>query len=418
MKTVPLRGAVAATLACALHAAPASAQELTLYSWREQEIPLWERISEQNLIDGVSVNFVRVPPDDYDTKLRIDLQNGGPDLFQGRAGAAWLAPFIDAGTIEPLGDDVDLGDIAPAALAAARGADGDLYGVPFAIQMQSIVFNAGVLEANGIEAPTSMDELAAAAEALDEAGVTPFAFGGRSGWWLNQVVGEVVSAGLLPAETAAALIDGEACFTDPEYVATLEAVRSWNERGWLGANPMADDYGAMRTNVALGDAAMMIDGAWSAGPASPMYEIDPELELGFMPVPGDVGAVYVFGDGSYLANAQSELSEAAAKVLAFTTTSEFAELFVELVGELPAHGGDYAIEDPGLAEVARLAAESGYGQTPFFAYALNAGEPSFGQLVADGYQALLAGDASAEDVAGTIQDGLNSWDYVGKANCS
>ena len=417
-RTALARLTASAVAVSGLWAGVAAAEEVTLYSWREQEIPLWEHISENALIDGVTVNFVRVPGDDYDTKLRIDLQSDGPDLFQGRAGAAWLAPFIDAGVIEPLGDDVGLERISPAAMAAARGADGQTYGVPFAIQMQSILFNEGVLAANGIEPPTSMDELAAAAGTLAEAGVTPFAFGGRSGWWLNQVVGETMTAGMVGDETAAKLIEGEACFTDDEYVATLATVKDWNERGWLGANPMADDYGAMRTAVALGEAAMMIDGIWSVGPASPVYEIDPELRLGFAPVPGDVGKVYVFGDGSYLANAKSSRAAAVEKVLAFTTTAEFAELFARHVGELPAFGGDYAIEEPRLAEVAAMIRDDGYASTPFFAYALNAGEPSFGQLVADGYQALLAGDASAEAVAQGIQDGLNSWDYVGKDRCS
>ena len=30
---------------------------------------------------------------------------------------------------------------------------------------------------------------------------------------------------------------------------------------------------------------MMIDGVWSTGPASPMYEIDPDLKMGFFAGP-------------------------------------------------------------------------------------------------------------------------------------
>lgn len=394
------------------------AEEISLYSWREQEIPLWEHISSENLIDGVTIKYVRIPGDNYDTKLRIDLQSGGPDLFQGRAGAAWLETFISADVIKPLGEGIDVASMAPAALLAAQGADGKTYGVPFAIQMQSIIYNKAVMEQNNITPPTSLDELAAAAKSLKDAGITPFSFGARSGWWLNQVVGEVMTAGMLTDETAAKLINGEACFTDDEYVSTLAQVSAWSEQGLLNENPMADDYGAMRTSVALGEAAMMIDGAWSSGPASPMFEIDPELELGFMPLPGANSKVYAFGDGSYLANSKSEKQDAINKVLAFTTTTEFAELFAQHVGELPAYGGDYSIADARLAEVAAMIKDNGYTQTPFFAYSLNSNEPSFGQLVADGYQELLSGDATPEEIAKKIQDGLNSWNYVGKENCS
>ena len=415
MNSTTIKGLLLATTVLGF-AQTASADEVTIYSWREQEIPLWQHISDNNLIDGVTINFVRTAADDYDTKLRIDLQNGGPDIFQGRAGAAWLASFIDAGVIAPL-SGVDLSGIAPAAMTAAQGADGQIYGVPFAIQMESIIYNKGVLAANGIAEPSNLGELAAAADKLVAAGVTPMSFGARSGWWLNQVVGEVMTAGMIDDATAQGLIEGSVCFTDPAFVATLETVKGWQDAGYMNPSPMADDYGAMRTAVALGEAAMMIDGVWSSGPASPMYEIDPDLELGFMPVPGDNGKVYAFGDGSYLANAASENAEATAAVMAFTASKEFAELFASLVGELPAYGGEYTVEDPRLAMVANMIATNSAAPTPFFAYALNAGEPSYGQLVADGYQALLSGQSSAAEVAATIQAGLNSWDYVGAANC-
>lgn len=399
-------------------AAPVLSEELKLYSWREQEAPLWQHISDKGLIDGVTIEFVRIAGDDYDTKLRIDLQSGGPDIFQGRAGAAWLASFVDSGTVKPLSSSINLDNIAPAALAAGQSADGTQYGVPFAIQMESIIYNKGVFAQNGIAEPDSLEALDAAAKTLVDAGITPFNFGARSGWWLNQVVGETMTAGMVSDDTAAKLISGEACFTDAEFVSTLATVKAWQDAGYLNDAPLADDYGAMRTAVALGEAAMMIDGVWSSGPASPMYEIDPSLELGFMPVPGPNGKVYAFGDGSYLANAASEHAASIDKVLAFTTTREFAELFAELVGELPAYGKEYTVNDDRLATVASMIAENSMAVTPFFANSLNAGQPSYGQLVSEGYQALLLGEISPEDLARKIQDGLNSWGYVGAANCS
>lgn len=394
----------------------AYAETVKLYTWREQEVPLWNYISENDVLGpDIDVEAVLVQSDNYDTKLRTDIQSNAPDLFQARAGAAWLASFIDAGIIKP--STVDLSNINPAALDSGRGADGEVYGVPFAIQMQSVIYNKAVFEANGITPPTTTEEFDAAAQKLADAGITPVVFGGRSGWWLNQVVGEVMTAGLVSDDTAAKLISGEACFTDPEFVATLQTVKDWQDKGWLNSSAMADDYAAMRTSLALGEAGMMIDGAWSTGPTSPMYEIDPDLEMGFFALPGDNGKVYAFGDGTYQVNANSAKAEIAQQVLEFTATPEFAELFVAQVGELPAYGADYAVEDPQLAEVAELIASDSSTQTPFFAYALNSGEPSYGTLVADGYQSLLSGSTTPEDLAKKIQDGLNSWNYAGAENC-
>jgi raffinose/stachyose/melibiose transport system substrate-binding protein len=394
----------------------AYAETVKLYTWREQELPLWTYISENDILGAdIDVEAVLVQSDNYDSKLRADIQSNAPDLFQARAGAAWLSSFIDAGIIKPVTSD--LSGIAPAALDAGRGADGEVYGVPFAIQLQSVIYNKAVFEANGLAVPTTMDEFNAAAETLKAAGITPVVFGGRSGWWLNQVVGEVMTAGLVSDETAARLISGEACFTDAEFVSTLETVKAWQDNGWLNSSAMADDYGAMRTALALGEAGMMIDGGWSTGPTSPMYEIDPALEMGFFAVPGPNGKVYAFGDGTYQVNANSAKAEIAQKVLDFTATKAFAELFVAQVGELPAYGSDYVIEDARLKEIADLIASDASSQTPFFAYALNSGEPSYGTLVADGYQSLLSGSITPADLAKKIQDGLNSWNYAGAANC-
>ncbi len=393
----------------------ATAETLKLYTWREQEIPLWEYISENDLIGDVDVEVVWIQGENYDSKLRIDLGNNVPDMFQGRAGAAWMKPYIDAGTIEPLALDSSV--FAQSSLPAATGYDGKVYGVPFAIQMQSVVYNKAVFEDQGIEVPTSLDDLESTMAALSDAGITPMAFGAAAGWWLNQVVGEVVTAGLVGDEVAAGLINGSACFTDSEFVAALETIQSWNEAGYLGATPLADDYGAMRTAVALGEAAMMIDGAWSTGPASPMYEINPDLEMGFFAIPGDSGKVYSFGDGSYHINVKSEKRAAANSVLAFTASQEFAELFTELVGEIPAFGEDYTVEDARLNEIVSHITGNSLSVTPFFASELNASNPSYGELSAAGYQELIAGDIDAAGLAAKIQDGLNSWGYVGAENC-
>jgi len=402
-------------LSVALMTSTAFGGEVTLYTWRQQEAPLWDKINADKLLGDTTIKVVQINSDDYDAKLRIALQSPGVDLFQGRAGAAWLASFIDAGLLKPTTTNLDT--MAPGTLDAARGPDGQLYGVPFAVQMESFLYNTKVFADNGIEVPKTMDELKAANEKLKAAGITPINFGARSGWWLNQVVGEALTAGLVSDEVAAKLITGEACFTGPEFVSTLQTVKDWQDAGYLNSSAMADDYGAMRTSVAMGESAMMIDGIWSTGPTSPMYEIDPELKLGFFPVPGPNGKVYAFGDGTYLVNATSANAAEAQKVLDFTATKEFAELFVALVGELPAFGGEYAVENPLLKDVAAAVATNSAAPTPFFAYALNKGEPSYGTLVAEGYQALLSGQTTPADLAKKIQDGLNSWGYVGAANC-
>jgi raffinose/stachyose/melibiose transport system substrate-binding protein len=404
-------------LAAALMTSSAFAATVTLYTWRPQEVPLWQYINDNDVLGAdIDVNVVQVQSDNYDVKLRADLQAGeGIDLFQARAGAAWLAPLIEGGVIKP--STTDLSGMAPASIEAGRGADGNVYGVPFAVQMQSVIYNTKVFEDNGIAVPTTPEEFAAAADKFKAAGITPISLSAKATWWNNQVLGETLTAGLVPDELAQKLVSGEACFTDPAFVATLQTAKDWQDKGWLNASPVADDYDVMRTSVALGESAMMVDGAWSSGPASPMYQVDPELKLGFFAIPGENGKVYAFADGTYQVNANSANLETAQKVLDFTATKEFAELFVQYVGELPAYGGEYTVEDPRLQEIANLIATDSAAATPYFAYSLNSGEPSYGTLIASGYQELFSGSITPADLAKKIQDGLNSWNYAGAANC-
>jgi raffinose/stachyose/melibiose transport system substrate-binding protein len=406
----------AGVLGAALMTTTALAGEVTLYTWRIQEQPLWDALNASGVLGDTTVKVNVITSDDYDAKIRIALQSPGVDLFQGRAGAAWLSSFVDAGIVKPT--TTDLSGIAPGTLDAARGADGKLYGVPFAVQMEGFLYNTKVLADNGIDIPKTAADLDAAAAKLKGAGITPINFGGRSGWWLNQVVGEAMTAGLVSDDLAAKLISGEACFTDPEYVSTLQAVADWKAKGYVNDSAMADDYGAMRTSVAMGESAMMLDGGWSMGPSSPMYQINPDLKLGFFPVPGPNGKVYAFGDGTYLVNANSANAAEAQKVLDFTATKEFAELFVKNVGELPAFGGAYTVEDPLLKSVADAVATNASSQTPFFAYALNSGQPSYGSLEQAAYEKVLGGTGTAAEAAKDIQAGLNSWNYAGATKCA
>ncbi len=406
-----------ATAAASLATATTAMANTTVEFWtfRPQEEALWNRVNQENLIPGVTVNFNRISNDDYEARLRIALQRGGPDIFSGKVGAQWLAQFIAADAIvsmEELG--VDLSNILPGALAGGQAADGQFYGVPFAVQLQSIIYNTDAFESLGLAHPTNIDEFEALLRAADAAGMEGLAVAGQAGWYLNQVFNEVIMAGLVADADQQAFVDGTKCFTDPVFVSALERVASWGP--YMSANPTATNYDPMRTAVASGDALMMIDGAWSTGPASPMYEINPDFYPGFMAVPGVNGKVVAHPDGAYLANARSEKLDAVRQVLEFTTTETFGQLFLEEVTEPTAVQGEFVVEND-ITNAVMAALANAASIEPFIQPALNADTPNYGELIAQQMQRLLAGNATAAEAAAAVQAGLNSWGYVGAANC-
>lgn len=409
---------VAATAAATLATSGMALADMTLelYTWRIQDQDLFEYINDNNLIPGVTIKANVYPgADEHETKLRIDFQTNRPDLYHAKAGTAWIQTWIDAGVAAPVADlDIDLSDFSDAALFGATAADGNVYGVPFVMQMQSILYNKAVVS----EEPENLAELEALFEELKGQGITPLHVDGRDGWYLNQVLHEAVLAGMTSDDWAQKVVTGDACFTDDVYVDAWERFKSWQDKGYMNPTPLADDYGAMRTGVALGTSAMMIDGIWSATPASPMFEIDPSLELGYMAVPGENNKVYGFMDGYITYNPNSDKQEAIKKVLEFYTTQEFSQLFAEQVEAIPASSHSINVDNARVNTAASLIGTDALPALPFFTPALNSGEPTYQQLTAAGLQELLGGKTTARDMAEKIQKTLNSQGYIGAENCA
>lgn len=395
-------------------AVTAETTQLSFWTFRGQEKPLWDYINSKELIPGVSVEVSQVDPENYESKLRSAMQQKkGPDFFTSKAGANWLNPFLESNILIDMDQlNVDISNMHGE--TAVTGADGKFYAVPGSIQLQSIIYNEASLEELDMPVPTSLPMLKKLMQAAKKDGIVGLSIAGKDGWYLNQIMNEVVMAGLVNDKIQKGLIDGNKCFTDPEVVAAFDKVIAWKE--FYNANPIADNYGAMRTAVASGKAVAMIDGAWSTGPTSPMYEINKDFVPVFAPIPGANSKVVAHADGGYAANSQSSERKAIQKVLQFMTTQTFAELFAQHVGEVPAYAGDFKISDKRVRNIAAILKKAA-SYEPFQAYSLNKEKPTYGSLSAEAYQKMLSGDLNAQGAAEFIQKGLNSWNYVGANNC-
>ena len=402
-----------------LPVASSATTELTFWSWRLQEQTLWERVNAEGLLGGdLKVNFQVLRADDYDSLLLKALQEqdeDAPDIFHGRPGANWLDSFVEAKVLEPLPPMVGVDLVFPAAMSAVSDSFGQVYGIPFAVQLQSVIYNKRVFTELGVQVPKSLDELEQIMERADAAGLVGMAVGARSGWWNNQVLNEVLMAGMVSDDYQRGLVEGTSCFTEPAFVDVLTRFKSWQR--YFNPAPAATDYTAMRAMVATGEAAMMIDGAWSTSAASPMFDVNPDVELGFFAIPGTNARAVAHPDGGYLINANSPHREAAYSVMQLVTTQEFAEIFAEEVGEFPAIQGLSELPDDRMRAIA-LTLFNTAAVEPFVSYALNSGEPGYPELVASGYQQLLYGNTSPQELARAIQAGLNSWNYVGSERCA
>ncbi len=155
-------------------------------------------------------------------------------------------------------------DVLPASIAGHMKCDGTWCAAPVNVHRVDWIWaNADVLEANGIEMPTTWDEFNAAAEKLQAAGVIPLAHGGQA--WQDATVFEAVALGILgPDGFRKAFVDLDMdTLKSDEMKAVFDQMRIM--RGFVDPNFSGRDWNLATAMVMNGEAAFQIMGDWAKG---------------------------------------------------------------------------------------------------------------------------------------------------------
>ncbi|UXN70681.1 extracellular solute-binding protein [Devosia neptuniae] len=399
---------ITAGLGALLIALPAMAQDLTFWSWRQEDRAQYEQFIDtfEAANPGITVTFETFEAANYNTILSTALAGGtGPDLMMVRAYGG-MENVASAGYLEPLSTETipALADFADTALAAeTMRSDQKLYAVPFASQTQLVVYNKGIFDANGITEPQTWDELLAAAKKLKDAGIMPFANGTATAWQNETIVFDLTSS-IMGKGFYDDLMAGKADFTDARFVEALTALKDITQYfpdGFIGL-----DYPSAQQLFSSGMAAMFAGGSYELATFATQ---NPDLELGVFAAPGktaeDEKLVGLYYDGGYAANANGANKEAALKFLNFVASQEFGQAFANSLNNISTIPG-VTFDNPLLAEVAELNKSSiPYLMLVHFRY----GEPSGSVLLQQEVQKLLADQTTPEAAGKAITDGLAAW---------
>jgi raffinose/stachyose/melibiose transport system substrate-binding protein len=181
------------------------------------------------------------------------------------------------------------------------------------------------------------------------------------------------------------------------------------QEGFLAA--VWDGAGGQAATIATEDAAFHLMGQWAPGTQNANSPDGEGLgeNLGWFPFPsvdGGAGAATdAFGGGNGFAVGKDAPPEAV-EFLHYITSLDVANRWGETnSGILPVTvGSESSISDPYLQEVLQARADAEYVQL----YLDQAYDPELGAVINDAVQTLFAGQASPEDVAGTIADAASS----------
>ena len=383
-----------------------SAQTLSMWSWRTEDVDAYNEILAAYTAENpdLAVNFEAFLNTEYNTLVSTSLQAGDAgDVVQTRSYGG-VKSWIDGGYLVPLDGRESLANYDASVLDAVRSQDGQVYGVPFAIQTLQMFYNKAIFAELGLSEPTTWDEFVALNDALLEAGYIPMATTAKDAWMLP-ILHSVVGAGSYGGDAfVEGVLSGEATFEDPAFVESIQAVKDL--QAYFPPDVTAVSYTDSQTLFTTEMAAMFPGGSWEG---AYFTEQNPDLELGVFAVPAkgtDAQLSSWFVDGAWAVSTSTEDEPAALAFVDWLGSPAFGQPFTDRLAQISPIKG-VTPTDPLLQEIVALYDEAA---TPYLLLVhFRYGTPSGTDVIGEDMQKLFLDDMSAEEVAADLQSQLSSW---------
>ncbi|RKP55123.1 extracellular solute-binding protein [Cohnella endophytica] len=222
------------------------------------------------------------------TKLPAEMAAGNPpkifDMFGGNADALKYAKAGRLLDLTPILDELGIKDKFLNVFSQFT-LDGKIYGLPIGGNMEGVFYNTEIFSANGLNAPTTWDDLIKAADSLKAKGITPFATGSQAGWVPNMLVNTLIGRNVA-ANYPNGLTDGTLKWNSPEFVAAYATYGDWVKKGYFTKGELGKTYDDMLNEFAAGKAAMIFDGSWrSSAFKAGAVAANLEGKVGFIALP-------------------------------------------------------------------------------------------------------------------------------------
>lgn len=403
-------------LALALSAAGAQAQgvTLTIESWRNDDLTIWQDViipAFNAHYPDIEVIFAPVGnPAEYNAALNARLEGGtAGDLITCRPFDHSLGLF-QQGHLVPLNDLPGMehfGDVARSAWITDDGST--VFCVPMASVIHGFLYNTEIFEELGLSEPETEPEFLALLQTIkDDGRYAPLVMGTKDQWEAATMGWQNIGPNYWKGEEGRlALIAGEAKLNEGGFLAAFEALARWQPFLPEGYQAMA--YPDAQQFFTLGQGAIYPAGSWDIGVFNPM--VDFEMGAFKPPVPEGQETCYISDhvDIALGLNAASPNQEAARTFLEWMTTQEFAELYTNaLPGFFTLSDHEITVEDPVAAEF--LSWRNECESTIRSSYQiLSRGEPNLENELWRVNALMLNGELTPQEAADTVQQGLASW---------
>jgi raffinose/stachyose/melibiose transport system substrate-binding protein len=386
---------------------------LTIESWRNDDLSIWNDtilpVFEAQF-PNIDVVFAPSAPTEYNAALNAKLEGGtAGDLITCRPFDASLALF-DGGYLASLNDLAGMenfGDVAKSAWVTDDGSD--VFCVPMASVIHGFIYNKTIFDELGLTEPTTEAEFYAVLDAIKANGsYTGLDIGTADQWEAATMGFQNIGPNFWKGEAGRlGLLAGTEKFTDPQYVATWEALAKWAP--YMAEGYQAQTYPDSQNLFTLGKAAIYPAGSWDIS----LFNTQAEFEMGaFAPPPPEGADTCYISDHTDIAiglNAASPNAEAPKTFLTWVAGPEFASLYSNaLPGFFSLSNAEVTIDDPIANEFVSWRGDC--ESTIRNSYQiLSRGEPNLENELWRVSAEVMNGTLAPADAATQIQDGLDKW---------
>ncbi|GGI43809.1 ABC transporter substrate-binding protein [Agromyces flavus] len=279
-------GAVLALSGCA-GAGGGGRAEITFHMSKPEAIPYFRDLVEQF---NAEQDDVRVTLDTASNLSAGFLRGNPPDV--GLLNYNYeMARFMERGALSDLSDMPEADRIRPEVqdlVDQYATYPGRTSVLPYSVAAASVIYNVEIFEENGLEVPTTWDELIAVCDELEAAGVTPIYSTFKDTWTLGQGLFDYSVGGLVDVPEFLTKMEELGTEVGPDSeVSFQKTILEPSEKMKQLADYSNDDaesrgYGDGNVAFANGEAAMYMQGPWAFGEIA---KTNPDLELATFPLP-------------------------------------------------------------------------------------------------------------------------------------
>jgi raffinose/stachyose/melibiose transport system substrate-binding protein len=395
-----------------------SAVELTIESWRNDDLAIWQDKlipAFQAKYPNIKLTFAPTAPADYNGVLDSKLKGGtAGDLVTCRPFDASLKLFQE-GHLASLNDLPGLknfGDVAKSAWITDDGKD--TFCVPMASVIHGFIYNMDAFAKLGItKTPTTVEEFHALLDQIAKDGTyTPLAMGTKDMWESATMGFQNIGPNYWKGEDGRkALLAGTAKFTDQPYLDTWKELASW--KPYLPKGHEAIAYPDAQQYFESGKAAIYPAGSWDIS-----YFEGKGVKIGFFGPPvakaGDECYISDHTDIAMGMNAKSAHPAEAKQFLDWVASDEFATLYANALPGFYSLSNNPVTLDDKIAQQAVDLRKSCKSTIRNSYQILSRGDTEKGQKNLENElwavtAAVINGTKTPEAAAKEIQEGLDAW---------